>query len=51
MKSIKDLRQGRLPPDFCEKWPEEVTVMKCDSYLLTMSASFSKTLKIQETYV
>lgn len=23
VKSIKDLRQGRLPEDFCEKWPEE----------------------------
>ncbi|KAJ7384917.1 Eukaryotic translation initiation factor 2-alpha kinase [Desmophyllum pertusum] len=23
VKSIKDLRQGKLPQDFCEKWPEE----------------------------
>lgn len=24
VKNIKDLRQGRLPQDFCEQWPEEV---------------------------
>lgn len=24
VKDIKDLRQGRIPQDFCEKWPEEV---------------------------
>ncbi|XP_020600739.1 eukaryotic translation initiation factor 2-alpha kinase 1-like [Orbicella faveolata] len=23
VKNIKDLRQGRLPQDFCEQWPEE----------------------------
>lgn len=23
VKSIKELRQGRLPEDFCKKWPEE----------------------------
>lgn len=24
VKNIKDLRQGNLPQEFCEKWPEEV---------------------------
>ena len=27
VKNIKDLRQGRMPQDFCEQWPEEV---RCD---------------------
>ena len=27
VKNIKDLRQGRLSQDFCDKWPEEVRMM------------------------
>lgn len=28
VKNIKDLRQGRIPQDFCEKWPEESKVIQ-----------------------
>lgn len=26
--NIKDLRQGKLPQEFCDKWPEEVRFIR-----------------------
>ena len=32
VKNIKDLRQGRLPQDFYEQWPEEVRCVKAETH-------------------